>query len=188
MTDIYSNFPNSELPLSEEYEDLFAAFERTGLNAMDLLSMEPTEIARSCNRSVVEIRKFLAGMERDIRASLASGPETAEDLLKRQYDVINIDVPFEDMGISNPGSNTTLNDVIGGAAYRGIPLGTLSEIVGASSVGKSHVLMQLAVTVQLRYKKDSDIHINRRWWIGNPQITRYCEAGFGSMQRARTNS
>lgn len=177
MTDIYTCFPNSLLPLSEEYEELFAAFQRTNLTSVDLLTMDAREVARVCNRSVVEIRRFLAEFEVDIKQSLKKGPESAFHLRKRQYDVIQFDVPRETAAATTlpssesveptsaqntrsvSSSSATLNDVIGGGTLQGIPLGSVTEIVGCSSVGKSHFLLQLSATVQLRYTKRAAIYI-----------------------------
>ena len=129
MTDLYKSYPDSSLPLLEEYEELMSSFHRIGLTTADLLTLEPVFIAQMCERSAVEVRQFLKRLETDVYASLvlesAKGNGNSDEFLTTG-----------DEGI---------DQVLGG----GIPIGCITEVSGESASGKSHLLLQLAATVQL---------------------------------------
>lgn len=133
MTDLYKCFPSSTLPLDEEYEDLFNTFNATGLTSADLFTLEPVHIAKICDRSAVEVRKFLNVLEADVRGSLVL--ENGRDMLK------------EDNALSHVTTgDMELDHVLGG---HGLPVCSITEVSGPSAAGKSHLLLQLAATVQL---------------------------------------
>lgn len=133
MTDLYRCYPSSTLPLDDTFEELLGSFQTTGLTTTDLLTLDPIHIAQICDRSAVEVRKFLKLLEADVYNSLVL--ENGKTLFEQERD--------EQTHITT--GDEELDSLLGD----GVPVGSLTEISGQSASGKSHFLLQLAATVQL---------------------------------------
>ncbi|KAK9474374.1 RecA family ATPase, partial [Dipodascopsis tothii] len=111
---------------------LVQALEAASFSTTDLLTLEPTELARRCAHSANEIRALVQAVTRALQATLATagGPD-ARDAFPATAHISTGDA--------------ALDAALGG----GVPTGALTEIAGESAAGKSHLLMQLTVAVQL---------------------------------------
>lgn len=168
MTDIYKAFPNSSLPLREEYEDLFEIFSSNDLTSTDLLIMSQKEIATICDRSITEINSFLSELKKDIRDSLSNRLENGMLLEEKQSHKIQFNIPHkqpfaipQDCDTSDQSNYDDPNEksISITQAIGGFPFGSITEVVGESATGKTHFLMQLSATIQTRRKKRQTIFI-----------------------------
>ncbi|CAI4037895.1 hypothetical protein SMKI_04G2320 [Saccharomyces mikatae IFO 1815] len=130
--DLYDELPESKLLCDEEFSYLLDAVQQNGVCVVDFLTLTPKELARLIQRSINEVFRF-------------------QQLLIHEYNEKYLDI-CENSSISSddgPKCFTTadvaLDETLGGGIFtRGI-----TEIFGESSTGKSQLLMQLALSVQL---------------------------------------
>lgn len=132
MSDLYSTYPNSELAFNPEYENLLTALTDQGLTTCDVLTVPAVDLARTVGRSAVELRTFIALLTEEISRSIHF---TFYDRTTRTQD--------QDLSI------TTGLDELDQLLSGGIRVSCVTEVVGEASVGKSHLMLQLAATVQL---------------------------------------
>lgn len=130
--DLYDEFPQSFLLCDEGFTPLLDACRRYQVSVVDFLTLSSKELARQLQRSINEVTKF-------------------QELLTAEYDdqltEFNKVKPISE--VEGPVSFTTtdvgIDEVLGGGVYtHGI-----TEIFGESSSGKSQLLMQLCLSVQL---------------------------------------
>ncbi|KAK9344951.1 DNA repair protein-like protein rhp57 [Lipomyces starkeyi] len=127
MTDLWHicpSFSHNELTNS-----ILSSTDAANLTTSDLLTLSLDALAKRTGRNVVDLRRFLDILTRELM------PPTPTPLLEatdRQQFISTGD--------------ELLDKVLGG---RGLATGCITEFVGGSSVGKSHILMQLCLTVQL---------------------------------------
>ncbi|KAK9245592.1 DNA repair protein-like protein rhp57 [Lipomyces tetrasporus] len=127
MTDlshICPSFLHTELTNS-----IISSADAANLTTTDFLTLSLDALAKKTGRHVVELRRFLDILMRELM------PQSPVPLL----------VVTDRQGFISTGDKL-IDKVLGG---RGLATGCISEFVGASSVGKSHILMQLCLTVQL---------------------------------------
>lgn len=147
---------------------MFESFYQKGLMSADLCSMTKEEIVSISGRSLIQIEKFLQEFEKETKHIFPQSPQTGLELRRKEAELIQFDVPVvqdieSDLDLDDdyriptdtPERNNKLINIIGG-----LPLGSITEITGQSSVGKSHFLMQLSATVQMRYSKRHAIYIS----------------------------
>lgn len=130
MSDLYATYPNTELPFLDEFEHLYAALISHRITTCDLMILTPTELAQLTSRSSTEVKRFLRILEGDISSTLRLKPMSSS--IKNIKTTISTGVK-------------TLDLIMDG----GIRAGGITEIAGAAATGKSHLLLQLACTVQL---------------------------------------
>ncbi|KAK9239490.1 DNA repair protein-like protein rhp57 [Lipomyces kononenkoae] len=127
MTDlsrICPSFPHNELTNS-----ILSSTDAANLTTGDLLTLSLDALAKRTGRNVVDLRRFLDILMRELV------PATPAPLLE----------VTDGQGFISTGDEL-LDKALGG---RGLATGCITEFVGASSVGKSHILMQLCLSVQL---------------------------------------
>ncbi|KAK9477468.1 P-loop containing nucleoside triphosphate hydrolase protein [Lipomyces japonicus] len=130
MSDIvllFSNFPYNPLTQS-----LLASFESCNLTTADLLSLSAGAIAKRTGREVVDVTRFLDILYKTVIPT--GNPKSVTDLC---------DLATSSFRITS--GDALIDDALGG----GFPIGCITEIAGESSTGKSHLLMQLCLCVQL---------------------------------------
>ncbi|KAF5119850.1 hypothetical protein DV452_001425 [Geotrichum candidum] len=157
MCDLYATYPDSELAFNSDYENLLAAFTDHGITTCDILTTPAVELARTVGRSAVELRTFMALLTDEITASVRF---TFFDRATRARDrdrAITTGVP-------------SLDALLAG----GIRVGCVTEVAGEASVGKSHLMLQLAATVQLPPAQGG---------LGKPAIYIETESGGPRTQR-----
>jgi DNA repair protein RAD57 len=142
MADVYSSFPHLIEAEEDDYDELVSAFKLARLTTCLLLDMDDREIASRCKRSINEVERFMnifrKGAAKELkttRISLNAGKwSNARQKLTTIACLQRITTGDE-----------RLDDALGG----GIPTQVLTEVAGESAVGKSNLLMQLAVSTQL---------------------------------------
>jgi KaiC/GvpD/RAD55 family RecA-like ATPase len=132
MCDLYATYPDSELAFNPDYENLLTAFTDHGLTTCDILTTPAVELAHTVGRSAVELRTFMALLTDEIARSVRF---TFFDRATRARD--------RDRAITTGVAG--LDELLAG----GIRVGCVTEVAGEASVGKSHLMLQLAATVQL---------------------------------------
>lgn len=130
--DLYDELPESKLLYDEEFSYLLDAVRQNGVCVVDFLTLTPKELARLIQRSINEVFRF-------------------QQLLVHEYNEKYLEI-CEKNSISpdnGPECFTTadvaMDELLGG----GIFTHGITEIFGESSTGKSQLLMQLALSVQL---------------------------------------
>nr|CAI6427483.1 BFH_HP1_G0008580.mRNA.1.CDS.1 [Saccharomyces cerevisiae] len=130
--DLYDELPESKLLYDEEFSYLLDAVKQNGVCVVDFLTLTPKELARLIQRSINEVFRF-------------------QQLLVHEYNEKYLEI-CEKNSISpdnGPECFTTadvaMDELLGG----GIFTHGITEIFGESSTGKSQLLMQLALSVQL---------------------------------------
>ncbi|KAK9484700.1 DNA repair protein-like protein rhp57 [Lipomyces starkeyi] len=127
MTDLWHicpSFSHNELTSS-----ILSSTDAANLTTSDLLTLSLDALAKRTGRNVVDLRRFLDILTRELM------PPTPTPLL----------VATDRQQFISTGDEL-LDKVLGG---RGLATGCITEFVGGSGVGKSHILMQLCLTVQL---------------------------------------
>ncbi|QHS72228.1 putative DNA-dependent ATPase RAD57 [Saccharomyces paradoxus] len=130
--DLYDELPESKLLYDEEFFYLLDAVKQNGVCVVDFLTLTPKELARLIQRSINEVFRF-------------------QQFLVHEYNEKYLEI-CENNSISpddGPKCFTTadvaMDELLGG----GIFTHGITEIFGESSTGKSQLLMQLALSVQL---------------------------------------
>ncbi|KAK7203409.1 P-loop containing nucleoside triphosphate hydrolase protein [Myxozyma melibiosi] len=145
MTDVFSLLPDIQL---EDY-DLLNLFSECNYLAADLaaLSSSVDTLARRTRRSEGEVRAFMDAYERELKkGDIDNGPVGISECA-----AVNMkggDTAQKDCLLR---FFTTGDDLLDSALFGGVGIATgcITEFVGESSVGKSTVLTQLCVSVQL---------------------------------------
>ena len=149
--DLYDELPQSKLLYDSEFTQLLDNANKNCVTTIDFLTLNISELSKLLQRSVVEVNKFKTILI---------------DEFNSQYKLHNIPIRFHNQNsvdlasrfISNKDINpccfTTgdiqIDETLGGGIFtRGI-----TEIFGESSTGKSQLLMQLSLTVQLPLEKN----------------------------------
>lgn len=164
MADFSTCFPDSDLQFRDDYQDLFDSFYQNGIMSADLLTMSKEEIVNASGRSIVQIKKFLHDFEQQANTLRLKKPLSGFESRRKQCEMIQFDVPIVSETTHDPDDplfqpiserNDKLINMLGG-----LPLGSITEVVGQSAVGKSHFLMQLSATVQMRHTKRKALYIS----------------------------
>lgn len=132
--DLYDELPWSELLYSEEFAALLNATKQFQVSVVDFLTISTKELARVLQRSINEVSKF-----RDILST-----EFEKQLLESK--------PKRAAEDDDPKPFSTADVVLDEALGGGIYTHGITEIFGESSTGKSQLLMQLSLSVQLPRK------------------------------------
>ncbi|EJT43158.1 RAD57-like protein [Saccharomyces kudriavzevii IFO 1802] len=130
--DLYDELPESKLLCDEEFSYLLEAVQQSGVCVVDFLTLTSKELARLVQRSINEVFRF-------------------QQLLTHEYNEKYLDM-CENSSISpddGPKYFTTADVAIDELLSGGIFTHGITEIFGESSTGKSQLLMQLALSVQL---------------------------------------
>ncbi|CAR25642.1 hypothetical protein ZYGR_0A02070 [Zygosaccharomyces rouxii] len=130
--DLYDELPQSSLLCDEEFTSLLDACKKYQVSVVDFLTLPSKELARQLQRSTNEVDKFQKSMIAEYDDQLMNFNEV------KPISEVEGPVPFTttDVGI---------DEALGGGIYtHGI-----TEVFGESSTGKSQLLMQLCLSVQL---------------------------------------
>lgn len=131
--DLFKQFPNSSLPLDDRYLSLFQVLDDRALDTVDLLTLTNTELTRASGRSALITKQLQRELESEIGSTL--------EIKSLQLQNLESDDRFKKFSTGDD----AIDDLLDG----GIAVGAVTEIVGAAATGKSHILIQLAITVQL---------------------------------------
>ncbi|CAG99826.1 putative DNA-dependent ATPase RAD57 [Kluyveromyces lactis] len=132
--DLYEQLPSSGMIHQPEYKFLLDAATFHGITCLDFLSQSPSNLMKTINRSINEIIKFQAALRNEFELALA-------DIKIQDITTLKEDDKPRCFTTGNLG----LDKLLGGGIYsKGI-----TEIFGESSTGKSQLLLQLALSVQL---------------------------------------
>ncbi|AET40066.1 putative DNA-dependent ATPase RAD57 Ecym_5304 [Eremothecium cymbalariae DBVPG len=133
--DLYDQLPTSSLIDDEQYQFLLQHSERYGVSVLDYLTLSPQQLATSVNRSITEVCRF-------------------QEALRNEFykEVIELNPIRSFSSLEGPKCFTTGDLDIDAVLNGGIYTHGITEIFGESSSGKSQLLMQLALSVQLPSK------------------------------------
>lgn len=129
--DLYDELPWSELLYDEEFTALLDAAKQHQVSVMEFLTVSAKELARVLQRSINEVTKLQELMSLDFKKQLA---ESKPRLVGEDEDP----KPFSTADVS-------IDEALGGGIYTH----AITEVFGESSTGKSQLLMQLSLAVQL---------------------------------------
>lgn len=130
--DLYDELPESKLLYDEEFFYLLDAVKQNGVCIVDFLTLTPKELARLIQRSINEVFRF-------------------QQFLVHEYNEKYLEIRENDSISPDDGpkcfttADVAIDELLGG----GIFTHGITEIFGESSTGKSQLLMQLALSVQL---------------------------------------
>ncbi|CDK26316.1 unnamed protein product [Kuraishia capsulata CBS 1993] len=125
--DLYQQCSYSEVLFDKQFEQILGAFQRQAISTVEILACPAADLAKKVGRSAAEVSRLQRSLRQDISQKL-------------KVRSISVDDEFFTTGDSG------MDLALGG---NGISLGHLTEVSGESATGKSQVLMQLAVSVQL---------------------------------------
>ncbi|CCK72201.1 putative DNA-dependent ATPase RAD57 KNAG_0J01200 [Huiozyma naganishii CBS 8797] len=130
--DLYDELPQSKLLYDSEFTQLLESCRRYEVSVIDFLSLNARELANLTQRSITEVIKFQNALFGE---------------LNNQFQKKNKIVPIMDFEGPHPFTtgDVTLDELLNGGIYTQ----SITEIFGASSTGKSQLLMQMALSVQL---------------------------------------
>lgn len=131
--DLYDELPQSKLLYNDEFNQLLECTKQHCITVVDFLTLNSKELANLTQRSIVEVTKFQQLLIREYNKELA---EEVSEI-----------VPIETCPKASyfTTGDIIIDEVIG----HGIHTNCITEIFGESSTGKSQLLMQLALSVQL---------------------------------------
>lgn len=130
--DLYDELPQSSLLYDENFSSLLGACKRLQVSVVDFLTLPSKELARQLQRSINEVSKFQKLLIEEYDDQLAEFNEV------RPISEVDGPVPF-----------TTTDVGLDEALKGGIYTHGITEIFGESSTGKSQLLMQLCLSIQL---------------------------------------
>ncbi|KAG0668759.1 hypothetical protein C6P45_004360 [Maudiozyma exigua] len=130
--DLYDELPGSALLCDPEFTALFESCQRYRITTIDFLTLNVRELAKISQRSINEVMR--------VKKTLID--EFDEQFLKK-----NKIQPIEKS--NNPTVFTSGDMEIDNLLKGGIHTGSITEVFGESSTGKSQLLMQLCLSVQL---------------------------------------
>ncbi|CCF58854.1 hypothetical protein KAFR_0F02570 [Kazachstania africana CBS 2517] len=130
--DLYDELPDSNLLYDVEFSSLLEAARVFQVTVLEFLKLSAQELARTLQRSVVEVSKFQNLLQKD---------------LDEQYGVLNNVNQLRECAIPHPitTGDISIDEALGG----GIFTKCITEVFGESSTGKSQFLMQLSLAVQM---------------------------------------
>ncbi|CAG62776.1 uncharacterized protein GVI51_M10373 [Nakaseomyces glabratus] len=129
--DLYEELPGSQLLFDPEFETFLEALNANKVTCVDFLTLKAPDLAKLSQRSINEVIRFQQRLIREYDAQYNSN--STKPLAKQ---IPNKQFTTGDLGI---------DEVLGG----GISTNCITEIFGESSTGKSQLLMQLCLSVQL---------------------------------------
>lgn len=135
--DLYDELPTSKLLNQDEFSQLLECTKQHCVSVADFLTLNSRELANLTQRSIVEVTKFQQLLVSEFNAQL-----------NEQIDEIKSIDHF-----ARPAFFTTGDVVIDEIIGHGIYTNCITEIFGESSTGKSQLLMQLSLSVQLPIAK-----------------------------------
>lgn len=129
--DLYEQLPSSNLIHLPEFKFLLDTASDNGVTCLDFLTQSPAHLMKTLHRSINEISKFQQALRQDFDSAL-------QEIKVEDYKETEKQQCFTT-------GNEELDNLLNGGIYsKGI-----TEIFGESSTGKSQLLLQLALTVQL---------------------------------------
>ncbi|KAK5959042.1 putative DNA-dependent ATPase RAD57 PWA37_003720 [Arxiozyma heterogenica] len=144
--DLYDELPQSKLLYELEFSQLLDNAKKNNVTTIDFLTLNISELSKILQRSVVEVNKF-----QSILVDEFNGQYKSQNVLTplHSQNSVKLHSQFISSEDTNPAWFTTgdikIDEILGGGIFiRGI-----TEIFGESSTGKSQLLMQLSLTVQL---------------------------------------
>ncbi|SCW00655.1 LAFE_0C09010g1_1 [Lachancea fermentati] len=133
--DLYDQLPSSSLILLSEYSSLLDCVKENNVSVVDFLTLKPSELTKLVPRSVNEIVKFQRILKEEFKKHVLG-----QDTPTTWYDIAS-----EQQPLAFTTADRQIDKILGG----GIRTHGITEIFGNSSTGKSQLLMQLSLSVQL---------------------------------------
>lgn len=129
--DLYDQLPSSRIVHQPEFKFLLDIATLNGITCLDFLTQSPANLLKTLSRSINEITKF-------------------QEALRQEFEDEFINTKLEDINtVEKPLHFTTGNHQLDELLNGGVYTKGITEIFGESSTGKSQLLLQLALTVQL---------------------------------------
>lgn len=143
--DLYDELPQSQLLYEPEFTLLLANAKRYNVSVIDLITLNASELSKLLQRSIIEVKKFHSLLVNEFDEQYKT-----QDTVEPLYSVGN---GSDNLLKSHNGpckclftaGDVNIDEILGG----GIHTKGITEIFGESSTGKSQLLMQLGLTVQL---------------------------------------
>lgn len=129
--DLYDELPKSRLLYDSDFEALLESTAQNKVTIVDFLTLTTPELAKLTQRSINEVGKFQQILLKEF---------------EQQYCGNTVKCISEYVGNEQfTTGDVSIDDVLGG----GIATGGITEIFGESSTGKSQLLMQICLSIQL---------------------------------------
>lgn len=130
--DLYDELPNSSLLDNPEFQYLLESALINRITVVDFLSLGVSELSKTLQRPASEISKLKSILLKELYG---------------QYETVDKVVPISTVPKIEhfTSGDPQLDIILGGGIYTD----SITEIFGSSSTGKSQLLMQLSLTVQL---------------------------------------
>lgn len=130
MSDLLSVLP--DLPLSPQTHRILSSLDKNNVTIADLLTLDQLEVSKRISVSLLDLRRFLKEVVRELHTSLESTPNTDS----KQESSVGIDHRNASFGMTGfdawktqrfiSTGDVTLDSVLGG----GIMTGSITEVVG----------------------------------------------------------
>lgn len=129
--DLYDELPHSKLLYDSDFEILLEAAAQNKVTCVDFLTLRSPELAKLTQRSINEVGRFQQILLKEFEQQFTDNTIKPISLCPDNEQITTGDI--------------SIDDILGG----GITTGGITEVFGESSTGKSQLLMQLSLGVQL---------------------------------------
>ncbi|CCD22809.1 putative DNA-dependent ATPase RAD57 NDAI_0A06550 [Naumovozyma dairenensis CBS 421] len=147
--DLYDELPHSELLSDPEFTQLLQSTRHNQLTVVDFITLNTRELARVSQRSITEINKFRNLILKEFEDQYNELTQPKPIRILDSTDSTETYRQGNGQDGCSPVCFTTGDVTIDESLGGGIFLGNITEIFGESSTGKSQLLMQLCLSVQL---------------------------------------
>lgn len=129
--DLYDELPKSRLLYDSDFEALLESTAQNKVTCVDFLTLRTPDLAKLTQRSINEVGRFQQILLKEF-----------EDQYSENVPKVISECPANEQFTTG---DIAIDDILGG----GITTGGITEVFGESSTGKSQLLMQLCLSVQL---------------------------------------
>lgn len=133
MSDLHATI-ELEGAFEEEFCGLLDSLDAHKVTTDQLLLCKPAQVSHMCGRSINEVTRFI---------------ERVNELIKQANEKRGVESVFDMYQAAKKGVFSTVDGEFDNLLGGGIRTGTITEFVGEAGAGKSNLLMQLSLSVQL---------------------------------------
>lgn len=149
MSDLFEVLPDFD---TRPHIHLFHSLEKNDVAVVELITLDPKEIARRCPLPVADVQKLVADVVQALQKDVQTGVRKGTEALATKAVTVAESVEDEKNDTVVPKGEErvrTLDAGIDEALGGGFQPGHIAEIVGESAVGKTQLVLGLLLSVQL---------------------------------------
>ncbi|KAA8651860.1 hypothetical protein EYZ11_006213 [Aspergillus tanneri] len=135
---------------TKSYSHILSPLERANINTVDLITLDPLEIAKRAHVPPADVRRLASRVVKALHHDVGF-EDTAEPSSSVDIDTPVTPGPSTRLDLSQWSAISTLDPTLDALlAGGGIPTGYVTEVTGESGSGKTQFLLTLLLAVQLR--------------------------------------